>query len=507
MNADRHIIDKVFLDINAISETEAYWLKDHISSFLNDLVFPGLEQLFNDMGERDSISRFERINLDISLDNWDDPNVLRIEIENQLRQKIAFAAIEKRYPVNGDKNGAKGISGYHESNKISGEQNQQSIFLFFLKNGYLPWFGQKSDVDQLLSEKEWIKNMETERFVTKVKELLKSDETVLQRFVWQLPTRNSIQFINSFKAFDFPADSGVNTFMKKLTNTLRNHFISVLLKISIGKDESDWKPELIRFYASYLSENHSHKTLEDQIHQLGNKLKNISRHTNLVLTQKDCDKVSVLLKQNARNQLAEKGRTKQKERKIENDPTIISQGNNFTVKKEPLFFDKDTGEIAVQNAGQVLFHPFLKLFFQKFNWLDKASNIKDDNRIKALQTLHYCATGNDQFFEGDLVLEKFLCDVPLKTTIPGSSLLNEAVKSEADNMLRELIKNWPALKNTSPDGLREMFVKRSGKLIQKDRNFKLIVERKTQDILLDKLPWNMSIIKLPWKKELIFVEW
>jgi len=52
-----------------------------------------------------------------------------------------------------------------------------------------------------------------------------------------------------------------------------------------------------------------------------------------------------------------------------------------------------------------------------------------------------------------------------------------------------------------------MFFHRDGKLVQVDKNFRLIVERKAQDILLDKLPWGVSIIKLPWREQLLFVEW
>nr|WP_321357101.1 contractile injection system tape measure protein [uncultured Draconibacterium sp.] len=507
MNTERHIINKVFLEIDVISEKQAYWLKDHISAFLSDQVFPGLEQLFNDLDAGYSISRFERIDLDISLDSWESPDALRIEIENQLKQKLAITAIEKRFPVNGESKRSNGISEYHEVNKISGEQNLQSIFLFFLKKGHLPWYGQKSDIDLILSENEWARSIETEHFVMELEQLLKSDERALERFVMQLPVGNIMQFINSFKVFNLILESGWNTFVKSLNNTLRNQFISVLLKIDLKQPEINWKPDLLLFYAAYIAENYSEKSIDEQIHQLGNTLKNISLHTGLMLSQKDCDKVLVLIKEHKRNQPLKKGMTNQKGGKTEDSLIIISHRDSYTVEKEPLFFDSETGDIAVQNAGQVLFYPFLKLFFQQFYWLDEVGNIKFDDQLRAVQALHYCATGNDQYFEGDLVLEKFLCDVPLKTALPVKSLLNEAIKKEADNMLCEIIKNWPALKNTSPDGLREMFVKRSGKLIQKDRNFKLIIERKTQDILLEKLQWNISIIKLPWKKELIFVEW
>jgi hypothetical protein len=87
------------------------------------------------------------------------------------------------------------------------------------------------------------------------------------------------------------------------------------------------------------------------------------------------------------------------------------------------------------------------------------------------------------------------------------SLLTEQIKEEAIVLLKEVVKNWPALKNTSPDGLRQMFIQRNGKLIQKEDNTKLIVERKAQDVLLEKLNWNISMIKLPWFSKILFTEW
>ncbi|MFW6310568.1 MAG: contractile injection system tape measure protein, partial [Prolixibacteraceae bacterium] len=85
--------------------------------------------------------------------------------------------------------------------------------------------------------------------------------------------------------------------------------------------------------------------------------------------------------------------------------------------------------------------------------------------------------------------------------------LNEQIKNEAESLLEAAIKNWPALKNTSPDGLRQNFLQRDGKLIKKEENYRLLIERKTQDILLDKLNWNISVVKLPWMKNLLHVEW
>ena len=104
-------------------------------------------------------------------------------------------------------------------------------------------------------------------------------------------------------------------------------------------------------------------------------------------------------------------------------------------------------------------------------------------------------------------MEKFLCGVPLKMPVQRLSLLTEAVKIEATELLSEVVRHWPALKNTSADGLRQLFIQRDGKLFQDDAKYKLIVERKAQDVLLESVSWNIAVIKLPWISKILFTEW
>jgi hypothetical protein len=135
------------------------------------------------------------------------------------------------------------------------------------------------------------------------------------------------------------------------------------------------------------------------------------------------------------------------------------------------FFNKNEGEIAVQNAGLVLLHPFLKSFFKNIKFLDEHGNIIVARRHLAVQMVHYLATGEEDFFESNLVFCKFLCGVPLETPVPRESLLTQPDKNEANLLLKEVIKHWVALKNTSPGGLRQMFLQREGKLFKKEKNF------------------------------------
>jgi len=195
------------------------------------------------------------------------------------------------------------------------------------------------------------------------------------------------------------------------------------------------------------------------------------------------------------------------DRLIEGKPLIPNEMHQPQETKPEPFFEKKNNQIGVQNAGLILLHPFLKQFFTATGITGKQGILTHENYDLAVQSLHFLATGNENVFEGNLVFEKFLCGVPLKTSVQKQSLLTDQIKNEANELLAEVVRHWAALKNTSADGLRQMFIQRDGKLFQEDDKYKLIVERKAQDLLLERLSWNISVIKLPWISNILFTEW
>ena len=79
----------------------------------------------------------------------------------------------------------------------------------------------------------------------------------------------------------------------------------------------------------------------------------------------------------------------------------------------------------------------------------------------------------------------------------------------ADSLLEAVIAHWGALGTTSPQGLRESFLQRTG-VISSDassQQVRLEVEARPYDMLLDKLPWTVSPVRLRWMKAPIFVSW
>ncbi|CAM1355660.1 contractile injection system tape measure protein [Tenacibaculum ascidiaceicola] len=177
--------------------------------------------------------------------------------------------------------------------------------------------------------------------------------------------------------------------------------------------------------------------------------------------------------------------------------------NTFSSKNEVVSEPKSH---LIRNAGLILLHPFLKQFFNSCGFLDKENKIIKPN--EAIHLLHYVATKKEQQFENNLIFEKFLCNLPIQSSIERNIVLSDELKEKSEELLRAVLQNWSILKNSSNDLLRNEYLQREGKLDLTKDNPTLTVERKTQDILLDtKLPWNLSLCKLPWMKELIFTNW
>jgi Contractile injection system tape measure protein len=126
----------------------------------------------------------------------------------------------------------------------------------------------------------------------------------------------------------------------------------------------------------------------------------------------------------------------------------------------------------------------------------------------AIYLLHYLATKQTDAPEYELVLPKLLCGWSLNQPVVRGLDLPSAALEEGEKLLQTVINYWEVLKSTSPDGLREGFLQREGKLTRSgDGNWKLQVEQQAIDILLGSLPWGLSMVTLPWMDELLIVEW
>ncbi|URM35649.1 contractile injection system tape measure protein [Flavobacterium anhuiense] len=126
---DKHIINKVFLEINTNSKEKGYYLKDNIDAFLQKEVFTLLENYFNEVDSKNPSHsiQLDKLNLDIAINqNLDFENfkeqILK-KITNQIKE-----VFEKE-----DKN----IEGYK---LIKPQEKAIESFFHFLETGTNTWW-------------------------------------------------------------------------------------------------------------------------------------------------------------------------------------------------------------------------------------------------------------------------------------------------------------------------------------------------------------------------------
>jgi hypothetical protein len=161
----------------------------------------------------------------------------------------------------------------------------------------------------------------------------------------------------------------------------------------------------------------------------------------------------------------------------------------------------------VKNDGIVILIPYIQMFFKALGLLEQNRFLSELAIYKGVFLFHYLGYKINTAEENDLILNKILCGIPVEQPVPAELEFTDTEFTEAENLLTAVIRNWPKLKNTSPDGLREAFLQREGKLTLSDNGWKLNIERKSIDVLLSSIPWSYSVIKLSWMNNFILVEW
>jgi len=154
--------------------------------------------------------------------------------------------------------------------------------------------------------------------------------------------------------------------------------------------------------------------------------------------------------------------------------------------------------ILVQDAGIVLLHPFLLELFKECELWQDGHWRQISSPHKAVYLLAWLGSGDTELPEYLLPLHKTLCGVPLDEPLETGFELNQADFANCTDLLKAVVNHWTAIGRTSPEGLREGFLQRQGKLENKKKGWLLTVEKKAQDVLLSRLPWGISIISYPW---------
>lgn len=177
-------------------------------------------------------------------------------------------------------------------------------------------------------------------------------------------------------------------------------------------------------------------------------------------------------------------------------------------KMETIFSDEESVVgVKVYNAGLVLFWPFLTRLFEKLSFVKNGEFVYPEFKNRAVYLLQYLVFNETEFPEYELVLNKILAGMEPEDHLEFFITLTEEEKELAGSLLHGLMNNWEKVKNSTPEGIQETFLKREGILRFKHEEVFLEIEKKGVDILVKSIPWNISLIKLPWMKKTMHVEW
>ncbi|MBA4408101.1 MAG: contractile injection system tape measure protein [Bacteroidota bacterium] len=530
---NRHILHQVNLEINTSNEPQAYAIKANADSFLNENLLPKIESLFDNTDAQNEIKRFDSIDIEINIKSTDNFDEASEKIIEHLHEKIEALNLtsskrsEKMYQdlIARTKNSGTGaddskISEHHKMTSLDQASNLKSIFLHFLETGQLPWYGSSSLLTEFIESGSFISELGHKNFLESLKHQLLTNRNVVHRFIHQLDNQIIDQFI-----LHLSEEANIST--EKLQLKISGHNQSVkdlMYELIINK--------LIN--PEYLITKEKILQLQDEI---------FSRQRSQVLSKKISRQVLGILnavnldtsgfnffenltnsKTHAKQSVAGASGEFEMQNKYSNpeetsnelfagrlpdvhDINRTEPEQTYSINENKQNENTDLKAVYIQNAGLILLHPFFWNFFTNTQCTDGKSGLLPEKTSLAIHLLHYLATGQEQEMEYKLTFEKFLCGVPLNSPVSRKIKFSDSEKKECNELLKSVIGYWTALKNTSPDGLRQMFLQRDGKLDLHEFPYRLFVERKAQDVLLEKLEWNISIVKLPWIKELLFVEW
>lgn len=459
MRQPSHSIQRQNLHIAFHADAKPDQLSVQLSRWLHEKLLPAMEAVFDEAVSPSQLLRMDSITIhagNVEGEDWEE--VLVQKICRQLARQLAEAPVQKTALPAGETYG-RGLTLYNEAEK-------EKLVFAYLQTGQLPWYAAGLDASVLA---QWTEALLTAGTFSRGegKTFLLQNNEALRRFLLQTKPALLEAWFNQW--------SGEEQ-RRQLPTVL------AVAKMVFGQNAA----ALRWSYALLFDDKSSQPALWKQLlhERYGGAEKGFAKAT------EDLPK--------GRADLA----------KWKENVTAMANGLVPLLKKKTPPPDEVVQAYFVGNAGAVLLHPFLKNFFTRLRLLNGSGDwMHDDAQRRGVLLLHYLCTGSAEAAEYELPLCKLLTGHPLAQPVEMRLEISGEEEAEATDLLQSVIEQWPILKTTSPDGLRQSFLQREGKLSRADNGWLLQVEQKSFDVLLSHLPWGIGVIKNSWMTEMLFTEW
>ena len=519
-----HLIGKQIMELEISSSKNAYAIQQTISDLVWNALVPKMSDLFDSIVNENEVIQLDKIELDLGEISLQEGNINTIV--DQLAQLLMEQCTRKIQEINAKK---------HLNFKGTESQSQQplrsyyfKVWIHWLTHGTLPTYA-ATPKENWLDEVMATLAIE-DKAIEQLKALLHEYPMALNRLVLQHKAKELKSLVELYTGFSqtnlIAFFNEIRTLLKQEYPTSKQHTIrtlevdlwkTVFRQVILKRARIDsntiskiivQQPEIWIFKADFTRKDKKYNKLFPML----------SKTFQKAITNKKTETKAETIENKVKtteNKTTETKTDNQSNTKVKTDDQPNTKAELPSETAESTLSEtahlENTEELSspqfFTNAGIVLLHPFIKNFFEKLNLLKDSTFKNFESQCKAVLLLHFLAGGEENINDYELVLLKFMCGMPANLPLDHSLKLSEMEKEEGINLLQAVINHWGALGSTTPDGLREGFLVRKGKLTKDHTGWRLHVEQKTLDILLDKLPWNLSMIKLPWMNELLYVQW
>jgi len=494
--------------------------RQHFNDALQYDLIRILEKVFSQFSFPDGYTNISKISIDLGILTAQDfeQDFLRLfesKLISELRKYVVKQGdyIDTELKHRNEQNTRDSFSDtpaiYH-----SRKQQQFAALMYFIQNGIFPWWYKKD----LQTPEELLDNLteeETKALLLKILTLPETDadaarRKVCDRIFIHLPAGKHEKLILALVALRHSDE------LTASSNTLINNKSSLTQLFSISV--KDLHKQLFYFFSVNKATGNSNVVVE--FFSFLKEARNISLpilinklETVIVDDLEFKDELKKFTKPGAEIKSGVAAAERRPGAEKENGPVRYHQ-EGLSAKNKPKHKPKYTPAqpeeegIYVNNAGLVLLHPFLPVFFTKLELLnDMQQFVSVSAQQKAAVLLYYLQCNKEQYKEWEMALNKIICGIVSDDVLSEDIVLSEKEKDECQALLQTVADYWEALKGASTEALQNTFILREGKISWKEDYWLLQIERTAVDILLERLPWGFATIKLPWLNHLIYTEW
>ncbi|WP_123956549.1 contractile injection system tape measure protein [Chryseobacterium mucoviscidosis] len=472
-----HLLQKHIVDVRCSSQVFGKEIQNTLSDVLEKDFYPKLEAVLDQYSVENYEWEIENLTIelpDISQKNWKKEFISQtlIQIEEYLKNNFPVLELDKTEEK------LKNF-GFESRTKLA-----ENLFFEYLKTGAIAENSYSKNADEIVEAIEIL-----ELFCERLIRIFDESQNALIRFYFNIN--------ESFKEKVIFEVLKLSTSKQKISELL-NVFFNSGIKFSTVEELEKWI-----YHHQNFSENQDLR--------------------NEKLYRKDeepfeSDQEEIMNREKCSNEVDKEKRSINNNKKSEiNTANTFNEDNHQNMKTDQQDIRENTitnpselqiSSLYIDNAGLVILHPFLVNLFQKLNlckdevWKDKES------QHKAVLLTQYLITGQEIFFENELILNKLICGFSVENVINTRQKISEEEKEVCNDLLSVVIEYWSVMKNSSVEALRETFLQRAGKLsLSEVHSSELWVEEKGVDILLASLPWAIGMIQTPWMENFLYCYW